>query len=318
MSLYQKYRPKTLEEMYGNAAVINGLKEHFNQDPSRVSHAHIISGSSGCGKTTIARAVAKSILGADDMTIHEINSAENRGIDTAREIIEQMKHLPLGGGASVYILDEVHGLTADAKRSFLKPLEDCPKHVYFFLCTTDLNKFLKDDAGKAINTRCTKWKVEPLDVETSCKLVDDVLVKENADVTDDVFKAIVDVSEGSPRALLVNLEKVLSIKDEKDQLKVLKDCGAVDDDPDSRRLSEALLKGDLKLAMSVLTAFKGKCDPEQIRRGVLGYMTTILLKSTSKVNGRAYMTLNAFSEPTYDNGFPGLLLNTLRALGEEC
>ena len=116
MSLYKEYRPQHLDDVKGNTAVVQGLREHFSQEARRVSHVHLFSGPSGCGKTTLARIVATDILGADELSIHEINFAEMRGIDTAREVIERMKGLPLSGNATVFILDEAHGMTADATR----------------------------------------------------------------------------------------------------------------------------------------------------------------------------------------------------------
>lgn len=309
MSLYQEYRPQTLEDVLGNEATVNGLRTHFEQEPSRVSHAHIIYGDSGCGKTTLARAVARSILGANDMTIHEINTADNRGIDTIREIIEQMKYPPMGGKATVYIIDEAHGLSTDAKRALLKPLEECPKRVFFFLCTTNLKQLLKGDEGKAINTRCTQWEVAPLTPRQVVKLVRSTAAAENYELRDEVLDAIVEAANGSPRASLVALEKIMAITDLEQQLAVLK--SGIEDDPDTRELCQAILKGAAWGEVAgILTRLKNAQEPETIRRGVTGYMTAVLLK---RFNPTAALALEAFSENTYDNGFPAIVLAALRA-----
>ena len=160
MGLYHKYRPATIEELAGNEATIEAIRSHYAQPEAKWTHATIITGPSGCGKTTLARAIARTILQASEMNIREINFANNRGIDTAREVMEQMRFRPAGGGRLVYIIDEAHGMTPDAKRAFLKPLEDCPSWVYFFLATTNYAKLTQGDEGKAINTRCTLLKVE--------------------------------------------------------------------------------------------------------------------------------------------------------------
>ena len=311
MSLYKKYRPATLEEVKGNTAVVTGIREHFAQPASRVSHAHIIYGPSGCGKTTLARCIARSILHADDLSIHEINKAENRGIDTAREIIAEMGCLPLTGEATVYIIDEAHGMTLDEKAAYLKPLEECPDHVYFFLCTTDLPKLIKGDAGKAISTRCTQWKVEPLNKRQLTSLVSSVAEKENYKLVPELLEAIVQSAEGSPRAALVALEKVMPIVDDLPaQLKLL-EGGAFDEDPETRTLCQLLCKGAAWAEIaSALEPLKGKVDPETLRRGILGYAQAILLKRMDK---RAARVLEEFSVPTYDTGFPGITLAAWRS-----
>lgn len=310
MSLYKEYRPQHLDDVMGNTAVVQGLREHFSQDARRVSHVHLFSGPSGCGKTTLARIVATDILGADELSIHEINFAEMRGIDTAREVIERMKGLPLSGNATVFILDEAHGMTADAKRAFLKPLEDYPPHVYFFICTTNLDQLLKGDEGKAIGTRCTKWKVEPLTARALSALVSDVAAKENYEVPPELLEAIVDSADGSPRDALVGLEAVMPIKNDLPaQLKLLE--GGVSMNPDTKELCRLLVGGSGWTAVAPqLSVLKGKVEPETLRRGILGYCQAVLLK---KDNPHIEKVMEEFSVNTYDTGFPGITIAAWRA-----
>ena len=101
MELYNKYRPKTVEEILGNDLAIKSIQTEIKNG----SHTFLFTGNGGCGKSTTARVFA-NILGASDISIHEINSADNRGIDTVREIIETMKYRPLDDSKIVYILDE--------------------------------------------------------------------------------------------------------------------------------------------------------------------------------------------------------------------
>lgn len=313
MSLYQVYRPKTFADMVGNTEVINAIQTHFAQDPKRVSHCHIIYGSSGAGKTTIARIIATELLHADpDFSIHEINTSDNRGIDTVRDIRDQMRSLPLKGRSVVYIIDEAHGMTNDAKRAFLKPTEDMPKHVYFFFCTTNLTQFLKGDEGKAIATRSTQWKMEPLNARQLGKLVLRVADAEKFNVADEVLTSIIDVADGSPRAALVALEKVMSQPtDIKAQLKILE--GGLEEDPDTMEFCRALCanKPDWKRISEVLKDMKGRVDAETVRRGVLGYCTSIMLKNGSD---RICRVMEEFAVNVYDTGFPGLVLAAYRSI----
>lgn len=313
MSLYKEYRPKTLDEMVGNEAVIKGVREHFAQDPKRISHCHVFYGDSGAGKTTLARIIATELLHADPkFGIHEINTANNRGIDTAREIIDRMWGMPLKGESTVFVVDECHGLTGDAKRAFLKPTEDMPNHVYFFFCTTNVTQFFKGDEGKALSTRSTKWKLEPLNPRQLGKLVLRTAEAENFSVADEVLSAIVDSAEGSPRAALVALETVMGLGDDiKAQLKVLEKGGT--EDPDTLALCRALCSArpSWKDISGILHPMKGKADSETVRRAVLGYCTSILLKGG---NDHICRVMEEFAVNTYDSGFPGLVLAAYRSL----
>ena len=152
MELYRKYRPSTLDEMVGNEATIKSLKAELENG----SHVFLMTGPAGCGKTTLARIMAKEV-NAGPLSIHEINSAENRGIDTAREIMEQMRYNPSDGDAIVWILDEMHQITSAGQNALLKALEDTPEHCYFFLCTTDPQKLIAP-----LKTRCSIINVKPL------------------------------------------------------------------------------------------------------------------------------------------------------------
>ena len=138
MELYNKYRPQTPEEIYGNDLAIKSIRSELNKG----AHVFLLTGPGGCGKTTTARVFARQ-LGADELSIHELNSSENRGIDSVREIMEQIRYTPLDGGKTVYILDEMHQQTSASQNALLKVLEECPEHCYFFLCTTNPEKLIQ-------------------------------------------------------------------------------------------------------------------------------------------------------------------------------
>lgn len=315
MGLYHTHRPSTLEELAGNEGAVEQIRTHFAQPEARWSHAFMITGPSGCGKTTIARAIAKSVLKAVDTNIREINFANNRGIDTAREIMEQMKFRPATGGKVVYIIDEAHGMTQEAKRAFLKPLEDCPPWVYFFLCTTNYQKLAQGDEGKALNTRCTRWCVEPLSEAVMYRLIRRVCKAEKFEnVGDAATSAIVAASNGSPRAALVLLEQVAVLQSEDAQIIAAQKYST--DEPQLKDLCIALGSGNWGSARATLLAMReAEVDPEGIRRGVIGWMSGSLLKNPRAGTSEAII-LECFSTPTYDSGFPQLVLSGYQACSQ--
>ena len=152
MNLYNKYRPKDFNEMVGDSAIIENLKTNIKKEDK--SHVYLFTGPAGCGKTTAALICANYI---DNPQVIEINSANNRGIDTAREIIENINGRPIMGGSWVYIIDEVHETTKDWQDAMLKPLESTPPYVYFFLCTTNPEKL-----KTAVKNRCSIYNFKSI------------------------------------------------------------------------------------------------------------------------------------------------------------
>lgn len=287
MSLYKKYRPQTLAEMKGNQALISQIRAHFNK-PNH-NHAILLYGASGCGKTTLARAVSKEFLGVTDMDIDEINASNLNGVDAMRGVEEAMKSLPLTSKFNVFIIDECQQLTPAAKSTLLKPCEDGGDFNYIFFCTTNPDKFFKGDKGEkvsALTTRLTQWKVEPLNKTDSMHLVDEVATKENINITDAVFNKIIEVGEGSPRSMLVALESVQGIESEEEQLKVLSSKVVTEDgSEDAKNFCLALVGGfggespSLQKALALIKKMKteGKEDSMSLGKMAMAWATGILL-----------------------------------------
>jgi DNA polymerase-3 subunit gamma/tau len=170
MSLYQKYRPTKLSEILGNRETVMTLKGMFKKKD--IPHVFLFHGSTGTGKTTIARIIATE-LGCAENNLIEIDMAQFRGIDTVREIRKNCQYTPLGGGVRVYVIDECGKMTGDAQAAFLKILEDTPTHVYFMLCTTDPQSLLPTVKG-----RCSQFQMQLLDDEQMEQLLTNVVVTE--------------------------------------------------------------------------------------------------------------------------------------------
>jgi DNA polymerase-3 subunit gamma/tau len=296
VSLYHKHRPKTFEDMLGNEATIEALRLAFSKEEK--PHAVCFSGPSGCGKTTLARMVAQTYLGAGEFSIREINSSDTRGIETAREIIEQIRYTSPDGKPIVYIIDECHKATADWQNAMLKPLEDTPEHVYFFLCTTDPNKLLK-----TIHTRCFQARVTLQKTESLYKLIRKVAKAEGLEQDKEIYQMVADNSDGSPRQALVLLDTIAEMED-MDEIEKVLEAGAISEQT-VIDLCRALLKprswGDISSVLKAMT----ESDPERIRYAVLSYMNKVLLGSHNPVAG---LVMECFSENTYNTGMAGITI----------
>ena len=273
------------------------------------SHVYLLSGPPGTGKTTIAR-IAANKLGATEMDLREINSANARGIETAREIIQSIRYNPQGE-AIVYILDECQKFTGEMQSALLKPLEDTPESVYFFLCTTDPSKLLK-----AIKSRCTEIKTTVLPIEKIVSIIRRVNKLEELGISKNVLESIANKAEGSPRNALVMLEQI-SNADSDEAIEKILDSKGNEDDAEVIELARALLnsKNNWKDIAIILRKLKdnGKLDDtETIRYIVLGYMNAVIMNGS--LMPRAVAALEAFSEPTYNTGKAGITLACLQTI----
>lgn len=302
MSLYRKYRPQSFKEMLGNRAELESLEIALNKEDK--SHVYLFVGPAGCGKTTAAR-ISAQIVGAQEMSIFEINSGNNRGIDTARSVIDRMEYAPIDGDAIVFIMDELHQTVGTFQNAMLKPLEDTPNHVFFFLCTTDPQKLIS-----ALKSRCSVFQFPTLGIKFILKILKKVSRAEDIDIDGDLLEEIADHSEGSPRRALVLLEKVIGLDEDK-MKRIISEGFDLEDEKEAIQLCRALMKGDWKEITEWIKALK-ELDPEKVRRAVLGYMNAVLL--SGKKSDRAALVLEYFSEPFYNTGKAGLTLACYQTL----
>src|ERR1700679_2452146 len=154
LNLITRYRPQVFDEVIGQDAVVRSLKATVKKKDAQI---FLFSGPAGTGKTTLARLVAKA-FGVEDKQVEsgEIDGATNNGIESMRNIQDIIQYRPFGNsGMRSITIDECHRLSPNAWDSLLKVLEDPPKHVVWFFCTTNPIK-----VPATIKTRCAKFELK--------------------------------------------------------------------------------------------------------------------------------------------------------------
>lgn len=205
MSFAVKYRPLVLEDLIGQEAAVLQLKGVFTKDD--IAQTFLITGPTGSGKTTLARIIARMAndepADCTDLTdVVEINGADARGIDDVRQLIRAAKYAPKKN-YRVFILDEIHQWTPQAKQAFLKILEEPPGKTIFILCTNEPEKLPDTIIG-----RCQQVRLGKVTLKNCAKLLKKVSKKEAIELPNEVLKQIAHLTKGHPRDALQALEAV--------------------------------------------------------------------------------------------------------------
>lgn len=303
MSLYHKHRPTSLKAMHGNKAALHSLANELAKPIDAMNHYFLLTGLSGCGKTTLARIIAETV-GADPGDIHEINATVYNKKEDAEELAQKLSFFPMYGPLTVYFIDEVQICTSGWWNIMLKYLEDTPKHVVFILGTSEAHKVRGLNSGAAFNRAC-HVEVRPLTAKQMFALLDDVISAEGITVPDEHIQAVVNAADGSPRQALTMLEKVIPAKSLKDVESLLATAGNAEESAEIKDLCNALMKGhSFATAAKILAKLRNQ-EPETIRRGVIGYLSSVALSNGDK---RLADIVGIWAEhTTYDSGFATLV-----------
>ncbi len=219
-ALYRKWRPKTFEDVVGQAHITETLRRQVAED--RLSHAYLFTGTRGTGKTTCAKILAKAVncrqpvngdpcnqcdacRGIDNgslLDVLELDAASNNGVDHVRALRDEAIYSPANVRYRVYIVDEVHMLSTAAFNALLKILEEPPAHLIFILATTELHK-----VPATILSRCQRFAFKRIQPEDIAKRLLYVASQEGMTLTEDAAELLSRLSDGALRDALSLLDQ---------------------------------------------------------------------------------------------------------------
>lgn len=243
VALYRKFRPGQFDDVKGQEHIVTTLRNQIKAD--RIGHAYLFCGTRGTGKTTIAKLFAravncehpvdgspcnecetcKAILEGRSMNVVEIDAASNNGVDNIREIRDEVNYSPTEGRFRVYIIDEVHMLSAGAYNALLKTLEEPPEYVIFILATTEVHKI-----PVTVMSRCQRYDFRRISIDTIAARMKELTQIEGIDADDRALRYVAKAADGSMRDGLSLLDQCAAFNfgEKLTYEKTLEVLGAVD------------------------------------------------------------------------------------------
>ena len=283
----RKYRPGTFSSLIGQDSLVRIMKNAFAEN--RIAHAFILTGVRGVGKTTTARIIAKGLnctglAGGEGPTtepcgkcdncreidagrhvdVLEMDAASRTGVNDIRDIIDSVQYRPVSARYKIYIIDEVHMLSASAFNALLKTLEEPPEHVKFVFATTEIRM-----VPVTVLSRCQRFDLLRVDPKVMTAHLKDVAAKEGAEVADDALALIVRAAEGSVRDALSLLDQSIALGSGRIEAEPIRAMLGIADKGRILDLFELIMRGRTPEALEELARqFKGGIEPGAILEGL--------------------------------------------------
>ncbi len=312
--LYRKYRPQTFHDLIGQENIVHALSNAISMN--RISHAYLLCGPRGTGKTSSARILAKSLNCKDGPTLTpcgkcpacldimnsipvdviEIDAASNRSVEDTQAILEKIQYVPVNGRYKIYIIDEVHMLSTTAFNALLKTLEEPPENVIFILATTEPQKVLE-----TIISRCQRFDFRRITTDDIVKRLEYISKEENINIAKDAMYAIAKNAQGGMRDALALLDQisVLGINKQIEVSDVNELLGKISYDK-LHEITECIINADCSKSVALIDDVYSKGnEPVQLVTNLIQYFRDVMIVKNCSDKELVY-SLTQINEVNYD------------------
>lgn len=260
----RKWRPQTFADVVGQEHITTTLKNAILNN--RIAHAYLFAGPRGCGKTTTARILAKSLnctnskngepcnecemcksfLTSQTLDIIEIDGASNRRIEEIRTLRESVKYAPTKGNYKVYIIDEVHMLTTESFNALLKTLEEPPEHTIFIFATTDVHK-----VPLTIISRCQRFDFRRIEMTVIKNRLKEIANAEGIEIDDLALTLIAKKADGALRDAQSLFDQIISFSGNKVESHMLSQMLNLIDEEVFFEISDSVIEKNFRNAFNI-------------------------------------------------------------------
>ncbi len=312
--LYRKYRPQTFHDLIGQENIVHALSNAISLN--KISHAYLLCGPRGTGKTSSARILAKSlnckegptltpcgkcpacldIMNSIPVDVIEIDAASNRSVEDTQAILEKIQYVPVNGRYKIYVIDEVHMLSTTAFNSLLKTLEEPPENVIFILATTEPHKVLD-----TIISRCQRFDFRRITTDDIVKRLEYISKEENINISKEALYAIAKNSQGGMRDALALLDQisVLGVNKQIEVEDINELLGKISYDK-LQEITECIINSDCSKSVELINNVYSKGnEPVQIVTNLVQYFRDVMIVKNCSDKELVY-SLTQISEMNYE------------------